>query len=113
MASSSERGARSSDPAINACASRSTKVSGPSRCKVLYDDHDDMPRGRPGIAPSRWTLSRTSCSSASWSPAAIAPTMAGVWLGQHARRRLSPETFRKAFIFGMFAVGLHMATALL
>jgi uncharacterized membrane protein YfcA len=44
---------------------------------------------------------------------AIAPTMAGVWLGQHARRRLSPETFRKAFIFGMFAVGLHMASALL
>ena len=47
------------------------------------------------------------------SVAAIAPTMVGVWLGQHARRRLSPETFRKAFIFGMFAVGLHMATALL
>lgn len=44
---------------------------------------------------------------------AIAPTMVGVWLGQHARRRLSPETFRKAFIFGMFAVGLHMASALL
>ena len=47
------------------------------------------------------------------SVAAIVPTMVGVWLGQHARRQLSPETFRKAFIFGMFAVGLHMATALL
>jgi uncharacterized membrane protein YfcA len=47
------------------------------------------------------------------SVAAIAPTMAGVWLGQHARRRLSAETFRKAFIFGMFAVGLHMARGLL
>lgn len=45
--------------------------------------------------------------------AAIAPTMVGVWLGQHARRRLSAETFRKAFVFGMFAVGLHMASALL
>jgi uncharacterized membrane protein YfcA len=44
---------------------------------------------------------------------AIAPTMVGVWLGQHARRRLSPETFRKVFIFGMFAVGLHMARGLL
>jgi uncharacterized membrane protein YfcA len=39
--------------------------------------------------------------------------MVGVWLGQHARRRLSPETFRKVFIFGMFAVGLHMARGLL
>ncbi len=45
--------------------------------------------------------------------AAIAPTMVGVWLGQHARRRLSAETFRKAFVFGMFAVGLHMARGLL
>jgi len=45
--------------------------------------------------------------------AAVAPTMVGVWLGQHARRRLSPETFRKAFIFGMFGVGLHLARALL
>ena len=44
---------------------------------------------------------------------AVAPTMAGVWLGQHARRRLSPQTFRRAFIFGMFAVGLHLARALL
>ena len=45
--------------------------------------------------------------------AAVAPTMVGVWLGQHARRRLSPQTFRRAFIFGMFAVGLHLARALL
>ncbi len=45
--------------------------------------------------------------------AAIAPTMAGVWLGQNARRRLSPETFRRFFIFGMLAVGLHLATSLL
>ena len=45
--------------------------------------------------------------------AALAPTMVGVWIGQHARRRLSAETFRKAFIFGMFGVGLHLARALL
>src|ERR1700760_436139 len=44
---------------------------------------------------------------------AVAPTMVGVWLGQHARRRLSPQTFRRAFIFGMFGVGLHLARALL
>ena len=45
--------------------------------------------------------------------AAIAPTMAGVWLGQKARQRLSPETFRRFFIFGMLGVGLHLATGLL
>ena len=45
--------------------------------------------------------------------AAVAPPMVGVWLGQHARRRLSAETFRKIFIFGMMAVGLHLARALL
>jgi uncharacterized membrane protein YfcA len=45
--------------------------------------------------------------------AALAPTMIGVWLGQHARRRLSAETFRRIFIFGMLAVGLQLARALL
>jgi uncharacterized protein len=45
--------------------------------------------------------------------AAVAPTMVGVWIGQHARRRLSPETFRRVFIIGMLLVGLHLARALL
>jgi len=45
--------------------------------------------------------------------AALAPTMVGVWLGQHARRRLSAETFRRIFIFGMLGVGLQLARALL
>jgi len=45
--------------------------------------------------------------------AAVAPTMVGVWIGQHARRRLSPETFRRIFIFGMLGVGLQLARGLL
>ena len=45
--------------------------------------------------------------------AAVAPTMVGVWLGQKARRRLQPETFRKIFVFGMLAVGLHLGSGLL
>src|SRR3954468_17805188 len=45
--------------------------------------------------------------------AAVAPTMMGVWLGQKARRRLRPETFRRIFIIGMLLVGLHLARALL
>lgn len=44
--------------------------------------------------------------------AAVAPTMLGMWLGQKARRRLAPQTFRKIFIFGMLAVGLHLARSL-
>ena len=45
--------------------------------------------------------------------AAVAPTMVGVWIGQHARRRLSAETFRRIFIFGMLGVGLQLARGLL
>jgi uncharacterized protein len=44
---------------------------------------------------------------------AVAPIMLGVWLGQKARRRLSPETFRRIFILGMLGVGVRLATSLL
>ena len=44
---------------------------------------------------------------------AIVPTFAGVWLGQKARQAVSAETFRRIFLIGMFAVGLHMARGLL
>jgi len=45
--------------------------------------------------------------------AAIVPTFAGVWIGQKVRHAASPETFRKIFLFGMLALGLHMARGLL
>ena len=45
--------------------------------------------------------------------AAIVPTFMGVWIGQKARNAVSPETFRRIFLFGMFIVGLHMAYRLL
>jgi len=45
--------------------------------------------------------------------AAIVPTFIGVWIGQKARHAVSPETFRRIFLIGMFAVGLQMAWALL
>lgn len=44
---------------------------------------------------------------------AIAPTMAGVWLGQKIRHALSPEMFRRIFLIGMLLVGLHMSRGLL
>jgi len=44
---------------------------------------------------------------------AIVPTFTGVWLGQKARQAVSAETFRRIFLVGMFAVGLHMARGLL
>jgi len=43
---------------------------------------------------------------------AVAPTMVGVWLGQILRRRLSPEMFRRVFLFSLLAIGLHMAHSL-
>jgi uncharacterized protein len=45
--------------------------------------------------------------------AAIVPTFFGVWLGQKTRNAVSPEAFRRIFLLGMFAVGLHMAHGLL
>ena len=36
-----------------------------------------------------------------------------MWLGQKGREAVSPETFRKIFIFGMLALGLNMARGLL
>ncbi len=47
------------------------------------------------------------------SVAALAPTFIGVWIGQKLRRRISPEVFRKVFLFGMLALGLQMARGLL
>ena len=44
---------------------------------------------------------------------AIVPTFTGVWLGQKARQAVSAETFRRVFLIGMFAVGLHMARTML
>lgn len=44
--------------------------------------------------------------------AAIAPTMAGVWLGQKVREVLSPETFRKIFLISLLVLGLQMAHGL-
>ena len=45
--------------------------------------------------------------------AAIAPTFAGVWLGQKARHAVSPETFRRIFLIGLLVVGLQMARSLI
>ena len=45
--------------------------------------------------------------------AALAPTFLGVWIGQKLRHAASPDTFRKIFLAGMLALGLHMAHGLL
>lgn len=45
--------------------------------------------------------------------AAIVPTSIGVWLGQKSRNALSPEMFRRVFLVGLLALGLHMARGLL
>ena len=45
--------------------------------------------------------------------AANVPVFIGIWLGQKLRNAASPETFRRIFLIGMLAIGLHMARALL
>lgn len=40
---------------------------------------------------------------------ALAPAMLGMALGQVLRTRLSPETFRKAFLGGLLALGAYLA----
>jgi uncharacterized membrane protein YfcA len=39
---------------------------------------------------------------------AIAPALAGMWLGQLARRRVSPETFRRWFLVGLLLLGAEL-----
>jgi uncharacterized protein len=45
---------------------------------------------------------------------AVAPALAGMWLGQRARARLSIATFRKVFFSGILALGAYLvATGIL
>jgi len=39
---------------------------------------------------------------------ALLPALAGVWLGQWLRRRISPQAFRRVFFLGMLALGGHL-----
>ena len=39
---------------------------------------------------------------------AIAPALAGMWLGQVVRRKISPETFRRWFLIGLLLLGAEL-----
>jgi uncharacterized membrane protein YfcA len=39
---------------------------------------------------------------------AVAPALAGMWLGQVARRKVSPETFRRWFLIGLLLLGAEL-----
>jgi uncharacterized protein len=39
---------------------------------------------------------------------AIVPALAGMWLGQAVRRRVSPETFRRWFLIGLLLLGAEL-----
>lgn len=43
------------------------------------------------------------------SVAALAPALAGMFVGQALRQRMSVETFRKAFLIGLLALGLYLS----
>jgi uncharacterized membrane protein YfcA len=40
---------------------------------------------------------------------AVAPALAGMWLGQRLRTRISPRLFRRCFFIGLLGLGLHLA----
>lgn len=40
---------------------------------------------------------------------AVAPALAGMWLGQRLRTRISPQLFRRCFFIGLLGLGLHLA----
>lgn len=39
---------------------------------------------------------------------AIAPALAGMWVGQHIRHNVSPSTFRRWFLIGLLLIGLEI-----
>ena len=44
-------------------------------------------------------------SQLGWSAFAIAPALAGMWLGQHIRHRISPAVFRRCFLWFLVVLG--------
>jgi uncharacterized membrane protein YfcA len=39
---------------------------------------------------------------------AVAPSLAGMWVGQNVRQRISPTTFRRCFLSCLLILGLHL-----
>ena len=50
-----------------------------------------------------------SLSVAGVSLFALAPALVGMWLGQHVRSKIRPETFRRWFFAGLLLLGVHLA----
>jgi uncharacterized membrane protein YfcA len=48
-------------------------------------------------------------SAAGVSLFALAPALAGMWIGQHVRSRIRAETFRRWFFVGLLVLGLHLS----
>ena len=40
---------------------------------------------------------------------ALAPALLGMWIGQHVRSRIRPETFRRWFFIALLLLGAHLA----
>jgi uncharacterized membrane protein YfcA len=39
---------------------------------------------------------------------AVVPALAGMWIGQHVRGRISPASFRRWFFICLLALGLQL-----
>lgn len=40
---------------------------------------------------------------------ALAPALAGMWLGQKLRQRLQPATFKRVFLWGLLSLGVYLS----
>jgi uncharacterized membrane protein YfcA len=60
-----------------------------------------------------WDVGALTRGNMTGATLATIPTMTGVWLGQKLRFAISPQTFRKVFLFVLFGLGVNMARVLL
>jgi uncharacterized membrane protein YfcA len=61
------------------------------------------------LALSLWMAGAMPLHAAGASLLALAPALAGMWLGQRLRTRISPQLFRRCFFVGLLGLGLHLS----
>lgn len=64
--------------------------------------------GSVPLALSYWGNGILNSATAPLSVAACVPGMAGIFVGEFARRRIDPETFRKVLLVTLFLIGLNL-----
>jgi uncharacterized membrane protein YfcA len=60
------------------------------------------------LAAALWQLGEMKVSVAAPAVLALAAALVGMVLGQIVRGKVAPDTFRRVFLLGLFALGLHL-----